>query len=145
MATMQHVSRRSVLAGAGAGAGLVLVAACSSGSPGPGGTSGSGAGATLPPGETLAPLADVPVGGAVVVTVGGRGVVVSRPAEGEARAFSAVCTHQGCTVAADGGQLACPCHGSRFDAATGAVVQGPAQEPLPEIAVAVQGGEVVTA
>jgi Rieske Fe-S protein len=25
----------------------------------------------------------------------------------------------------------CPCHGSRFDGATGAVLEGPAVEPLP--------------
>jgi Rieske Fe-S protein len=61
-------------------------------------------------------------------------------------AYSAVCTHQGCTVAYQDGQLACPCHGSIFDPANGAaVVSGPAQRPLPEVPVEVRAGEVVQA
>jgi cytochrome b6-f complex iron-sulfur subunit len=65
---------------------------------------------------------------------------------GDFVAYSAVCTHQGCTVAYKNGQLACPCHGSVFDPANGAaVVTGPAQRPLPELSVRVRGGEVVRA
>jgi cytochrome b6-f complex iron-sulfur subunit len=65
---------------------------------------------------------------------------------GEFVAYSAVCTHQGCDVAYKDGNLACPCHGSIFDPADGAaVVTGPAQRPLPEIPVKVEGGEVVRA
>ena len=61
-------------------------------------------------------------------------------------AYSAICTHQACTVAYKDGNLACPCHGSVFDPADGAaVVAGPAQRPLPEIPVKVEGGEVVRA
>lgn len=132
--------RRTVLAGAGAGAGLVALAACSSGSGTPGDPS------TLPAGEVVAPLADVPVGGAVVVTVGGSAVAVAQPSEGVVVAFSATCTHQGCTVSAGAGTLLdCPCHGSEFDGATGAVLKGPAAEPLPAVAVAVEGDQVVTA
>jgi Rieske Fe-S protein len=76
-----------------------------------------------------------------VVLTGPR-VVVTR--DGDIRAFSAVCTHQGCTVAtvADG-VISCPCHGSRFDAATGAVVGGPATRPLPVVPVEVRDGVVV--
>ena len=65
---------------------------------------------------------------------------------GDFVAYSAICTHQGCTVAYQGGQLACPCHGSVFDPARGAkVVAGPAPRPLPEIPVKVEGGEIVKA
>ena len=67
---------------------------------------------------------------------------------GDFVAYSAVCPHQGCTVAyqQDSGQLACPCHGSAFDPADGAaVLSGPAQQPLPDIPVEVQNGEVVKA
>src|ERR671910_2315323 len=65
---------------------------------------------------------------------------------GDFVAYSAVCTHQACNVAYQDGNLACPCHGSVFDPADGAaVVAGPAQRPLPEIPVKVQGGEVVRA
>ena len=65
---------------------------------------------------------------------------------GDFVAYSAICTHQGCTVAYKNGNLACPCHGSVFDPANGAsVVAGPAPRPLPEIPVKVQGGEVIKA
>lgn len=56
-------------------------------------------------------------------------------------AFSAVCTHQGCTVAADGAGLRCPCHGSTYDL-TGANTAGPAPSPLPKVEVTVTGGQV---
>ena len=59
-------------------------------------------------------------------------------------ALSAVCTHAGCQVSfqagASGGQLVCPCHGSVFDAKTGAVIQGPAVTPLPRRQVVVRDG-----
>lgn len=65
---------------------------------------------------------------------------------GDFVAYSAVCTHAGCTVAYSNGQLACPCHGSVFDPAKGAaVVNGPANRPLPEIPVEVRDGQVYTA
>nr|MDP9486191.1 Rieske (2Fe-2S) protein [Actinomycetota bacterium] len=61
--------------------------------------------------------------------------------DGEFAAYSAVCTHQACTVAYKDGQLACPCHGSVFDPAEGAaVLNGPANRPLPEVAIRVEGG-----
>ncbi|TRW43463.1 Rieske (2Fe-2S) protein, partial [Georgenia yuyongxinii] len=92
------------------------------------------------PGRLLVPVADVPAGGGVVLS--GPRVVVTR--DGDIHAFSAVCTHQGCTVAtvADG-VITCPCHGSRFDAATGAVVGGPATRPLPVVPVEIRDGDVV--
>lgn len=57
-------------------------------------------------------------------------------------AFSAVCTHQGCTVNARGAQLICPCHASKFDPLTGTVQGGPAPSPLPSVAVQVVDGVV---
>jgi cytochrome b6-f complex iron-sulfur subunit len=70
--------------------------------------------------------------------------IVARPTANTAVAFSAKCTHMGCTVQPAGSELHCPCHGSKYNALTGAVIQGPAPSPLPKIAVAVQNGEVVT-
>ena len=61
-------------------------------------------------------------------------------------AYSAICTHQACTVAyrPENRKLACPCHGSVFDPARDAAVEtGPARAPLPEIPVEVREGEVV--
>jgi Rieske Fe-S protein len=103
------------------------------------------ANAAAPPsgagGQRLVALASVPVGGGVVL--GQQAVVVTRGADG-VHAFSAVCTHQGCHVdRVQGGTIDCPCHGSRFDVTTGAVVAGPAPRPLPRIAVVVRDGQVV--
>ena len=78
------------------------------------------------------------------MTPEGAAVIVTRPGEGEVKAFSAVCPHQGCTVAPGEGALACPCHGSRFSL-TGEVEEGPADRPLSPLPVEVVDGEVRTA
>lgn len=94
----------------------------------------------------LVALADVPVGGAVSAEdAEGNPVIVAQPNEGEAVAFSAICTHKGCTVAPKDSALACPCHGSTFDAATGENTGGPAPSPLEEVGVEVVDGNVVQA
>jgi Rieske Fe-S protein len=50
------------------------------------------------------------------------------------KVFSNRCTHAGCRINQEtGGQLICPCHGSRYDAATGKVLQGPAILSLPGV------------
>ena len=92
-------------------------------------------------GRMLVAVDRVPVGGGVVI--GKEKVVVTQPAPDDVRAFSAVCTHQGCTVGtvADG-TIDCPCHGSSFDASTGAVRHGPATRPLAPVAVVVRSGKV---
>jgi Rieske Fe-S protein len=97
-------------------------------------------------GAAIASEAEVAPGSAVAFKDSGNQAVLVHLKNGDFVAYSAVCTHQGCTVAYQGGQLACPCHGSVFDPANGAeVVAGPAQSPLPKIPVKVQGGEVVKA
>ena len=105
--------------------------------PAAGGPGGGGA----PP---LVAVADVPVGGGVVLAA--QNLVVTQPQAGTFKAFDAACTHQGCAVneVADG-TINCPCHGSRFAVADGAVTEGPAEQPLPERAVAVQGSSIVLA
>lgn len=55
-------------------------------------------------------------------------VVLSRTKKGLI-ALDGTCTHQGCTVGLRKTQLICPCHGSIFQAATGAVVLGPNGSP----------------
>ncbi|GAA4694238.1 hypothetical protein GCM10023215_34810 [Pseudonocardia yuanmonensis] len=83
----------------------------------------------------------VPVGGGTVLVE--RGVVVTQPVEGTFVAFSAICPHRGCTVrAVAAGTINCFCHGSRFRIADGAVVGGPAEEPLRRLPVAVAGDEI---
>ncbi|MEV6282775.1 Rieske (2Fe-2S) protein [Kribbella sp. NPDC051770] len=100
-----------------------------------------------PPGNGPKPLASVddiaPRGGLIVKD---EKVVVTRDAEGTPRAFSAVCTHRGCLVASvEQGTINCPCHGSKFDVATGAPVGGPAKNPLAPVAVELRGGSIFRA
>jgi Rieske Fe-S protein len=145
--TAELHSRRTVLstgaAAAGAAVGAIALTACGSSSSS---SSGSNSAAPAPaPGTPLVALADIPVGQAKAAKApDGSDIVVARTADNTAAAFSAVCTHQGCTVAPAGSELKCPCHGSVFDALTGAVKNGPAKKPLPAVSVKVQNGQVVT-
>jgi Rieske Fe-S protein len=147
------VARRTVLTGAGAAAGALALAACSSGTtkaaPATAASTpavstdapAAAAGGTAKP---LATLADIPVGTAVAAKDGdGKPVLVAQPSAGTAVAFSAICTHMGCTVAPAGKELHCPCHGSVYEAATGKVIDGPAPAPLHAVAVHVQDGKVL--
>lgn len=128
---MTRPTRRAVLGGL-AGASAVALTGC---------RTGTGTGT---PGQPLTPTADVPVGGGVVLAQ--QAVVVTQPESGTFRGFGARCTHAGCLVAdVEDGQIVCTCHGSRFSAADGSVVQGPATAPLPEVGVTVSGTEVVRA
>jgi cytochrome b6-f complex iron-sulfur subunit len=97
-------------------------------------------------GQAIARTSEVAPGSALKFKDSGQPAVLVHLQSGDFVAYSAVCTHQRCTVAYRNGQLACPCHGSVFDAENGAeVVNGPAQLPLPEIPVEVRGGEIVRA
>jgi Rieske Fe-S protein len=96
-----------------------------------------------PSGHLLAQVAQVPMDGGIVLAADK--IVLSRSETGQVHGFSAVCTHQGCLVGSvEKGQIICPCHGSRFDAQTGAVVNGPAALPLPSVPVAVRNGGIYT-
>ena len=111
-------------------------------SPSPSGSSsdsGSGSGST----KAIVKLDDVPIGGAVAAQAPSGAVIVAQPAEGRVVAFSAICTHQGCKVAPAGVTLNCPCHGSKFDAMTGRVLNGPAKADLEPVAVKISGQDVV--
>lgn len=93
--------------------------------------------------ETLGAATDVPVGGGHVFT--DQNVVVTQPAAGTYKGFSATCTHAGCQVdTVSDGFIHCPCHGSRFAITDGAPTSdSPARTPLPAITVTVQGADLV--
>ncbi|MEV6873270.1 Rieske (2Fe-2S) protein [Amycolatopsis sp. NPDC051128] len=132
------LARRTALAVLGAG----VVAGCST----YGGNSGATSAAPPPAGggTELGAAGDVPVGGGKVFA--DKQVVVTQPAAGTFAAFSAICTHQGCTVdsVADG-TINCPCHGSKFKIADGSVANGPAAQPLAKKTITVAGGKITLA
>jgi len=140
-------SRRTMLCGLAVAllAPGALVAACSddSGStPQPTGTgSGNGGGGS----SSLAALADVPDGGGLIVDGPDGQVLLVRTGE-QVKAFNAACTHQGTIVEAPvDGVAICPNHGSEFSTTDGSVKRGPATSPLAEVAVRVDGANVVLA
>jgi Rieske Fe-S protein len=96
-------------------------------------------------GQFLAHLSQVPGGGGGLILARDK-VVLVRGEDGTVHGLSAVCTHQGCTVGSiQTGIITCPCHGSEFNAQTGAVIQGPATRPLPAVSVVVRRQSVFTA
>ena len=89
-------------------------------------------------------LEEFPVGGAKMVSVNDRPVLVLRSQEGELRAFSALCTHLQCIVAysAERRQIECPCHRGVYSL-DGRNIDGPPPRPLDELAVTVSEGSVI--
>jgi Rieske Fe-S protein len=89
----------------------------------------------------LAATSDIPVGGGKIFDT--QLTVVTQPTAGEFKAFSAVCTHMGCTVnqIADG-RIDCPCHGSEYSITDGAVLAGPAPRPLPAKTIKITGDSI---
>ncbi|MEU3263703.1 Rieske (2Fe-2S) protein [Streptomyces bacillaris] len=152
-AAQEHrvVERRTVVLAVGAVGAAAALTACG-GSDGSGGGSG-GTGGTDPVeqpgsggagGAVLAKTADIPEGGGMVFAA--QKVVVTQPRAGEFKAFSATCTHQGCTVKdVTDNVITCPCHNSTFDAATGSPTGGPATQPLPAREISVEGGAITLA
>jgi thiosulfate dehydrogenase [quinone] large subunit len=93
-----------------------------------------------PRGKSVLRAASVTVGGSAVFNDPKTGdpAVVVQPVAGTFAAFDTICPHEGCTVDYDAPArlFICPCHGSRFNGQTGALVQGPATRGLTPITIA---------
>ena len=94
---------------------------------------------------TVGKADDIAEGDATAFDVNGEQIAVSR-VEGELHAFSDICTHRQCNLSLggeiEGTTIECECHGSVFDMTTGAVVEGPAEEPIATFPVSDEGGEL---
>jgi nitrite reductase/ring-hydroxylating ferredoxin subunit len=142
------MERRTLLVSGGVVATAAVVAACgsseeaapveSAASEAPAGDSSQVTSAADP----LASTADIPVGGGLIVEE--PAVVITQPTEGDFKAFTAICPHQGCLVSeVVDNEIICACHGSRFSGTDGAVLEGPSQQGLTPAGVTVDGGSVI--
>ncbi|GAA3447482.1 Rieske (2Fe-2S) protein [Planomonospora venezuelensis] len=130
-------TRRHVIGAAGAVACGAALAGCA--------TAAGERTAGPPPavkGKVVAQTADIPVGGGKVIHKWK--IVITQPSAGVFKAFNASCPHKGCAVSNPSeGVIRCPCHGSEFDAVSGKCLKGPAEAPLVEFALRVEGGGIV--
>ena len=135
-------SRRTLLAGAGATCCAAVLAGCASHAASS--SSSAPAATSAPPVNALVATSAVPDGGGTIIL--GKNVVVTQPQPGSFKAFTAICTHQGCIVSSvSNGTINCPCHGSKYSIEDGSVVHGPATRPLPPIAITVDGPSILPA
>ena len=147
----EAMQRRTVLAGSGIVLASLAVAACSSNAssatssaPAASPSDGSPVTDAAGGGSVLTPTSAVAVGSGVVISA--PPIVVTQPTAGHFNGFSAICPHQGCLVSSvENNEIICPCHGSRFSATDGSVINGPAEVGLSAAAVVVQGSNVVLA
>ena len=159
--TMQQLvaDRRAILRSAGLGgsavAATVALAACGqssdtdtpaaaattdSGTSAAAGTSTSAAASGAGAAKATVATSKVPVGGGVILE---EKYVVTQPTSGAYKAFTAICTHQGCPVTSvEDGVIKCPCHGSEFSISDGSVTEGPATEALASYTATVDGTDV---
>ena len=70
------------------------------------------------------------------------GYSLTRTSRGVVMAFDSKCTHAGVPTSVSGSQLKCPAHGSIFNPENGAVVRGPAVEPLKSYRTIEADGEI---
>ena len=142
---MTCLARRSVLKGAAAACGVGLLSACGAGGEV---TDDASVPVRQDPVDgaagALARVDDIPDDGALAATAPDGSKVLLTRTGSDVRGFSAVCPHEGCTVAPDDGQLTCPCHGSQFEL-SGDLKRGPARTGLTAFAVRVVDGDVLPA
>jgi Rieske Fe-S protein len=92
-------------------------------------------------------IESIPFDTAKIVRFNSDPVIVVHMISGQFKAYSARCTHLGCTVKyehrpPDPPHFACHCHGSVFDMA-GKNVSGPAPKPLSPLKVSLEGPDII--
>lgn len=143
--SVPDLTRRSAFSTVGGGAVVGVLSACGNGAEDGNGAEEDGSpedgGNGAADGDALTTTDEIPVGEGTVFS--DEEVVVTQPEEGTFRAFSTTCTHEGCPVdeVADG-EINCPCHGSRFSIDDGSPVAGPADSPLEEVQITVDGDQI---
>lgn len=93
----------------------------------------------------VADVKDIPIGTGRNFQFGSIPAIVIHTADGKFSAFSAVCTHLGCTVQfrKDMDRIWCACHGGQYDPNTGKNLAGPPPKPLTELKAEVKDGKVI--
>jgi Rieske Fe-S protein len=130
-------SRRALLAGVGVTCAAML-AGCTTDDASGTATSADGSAAAA---AALATTSQIPDGGGKIIDA--ERIVITQPQSGTFKAFTAICTHEGCFVnSVSNGTINCPCHGSKFSITDGSVVHGPATRPLAPIAINVEGTSI---
>ncbi|GEP32546.1 iron-sulfur protein [Nocardioides szechwanensis] len=133
-------TRRIVFHGLGAIGVAVALAGCGGGSD----DDNAADNETPDAGTALATTSEVPVGGGIILT--DQKIVITQPTEGDFKAFTAVCTHEGNTVTSvEDGVIGCSFHGSSFSAETGEAKGGPAPSALASVPIDVKGDQILAA
>jgi len=91
-----------------------------------------------------AKVGELKVNSAKVFRFGSEPAILIHMAGGKYRAFTAVCTHLGCTVQyrSDLHEIWCPCHNGTYNL-QGRNISGPPPRPLAQYQVHIQGEDVV--
>jgi thiosulfate dehydrogenase (quinone) large subunit len=140
-----YTAPRSLTAGGrGAGSGGGGAGAAQGGGSGSGAGSAAGAGKVPPGAVKLGPSKRLPAEAAATYSdpTDGSPDILIRESDGSLKAFSAVCTHAGCTVGYEGGVIYCPCHGGEYSPETGEVIAGPPPTGLAPKQVLESGGQI---
>jgi nitrite reductase/ring-hydroxylating ferredoxin subunit len=99
----------------------------------------------MPDFEVVTQASEVPPGAYLEFEVGGKEIIVAN-LEGRFFAFTAICSHMDGPLvqgALAGGVITCPWHFSEFRVADGAVVKGPATDPIAVYPVKVEDGRLL--
>jgi|SoimicmetaTmtLPA_FD_contig_51_2676336_length_1013_multi_2_in_0_out_0_1 Rieske Fe-S protein len=138
------ISRRTVIMNTGlAAAAIAGLSSCTNygtapaSQPSAATSGGASGGSSAPAGPLTVKEAEIPVGSGKIFP--DAQTVITQPKKGEFKAFSAICTHQGCVVDTVTNTINCPCHGSKYSITDGSVVNPPAPQPLPAKTIKVSG------